>query len=143
MNYQLSILSLEAIYSNLASVFYEFGYSLKYQTRPLRSPLMFRLSLILIATLLTGCVSTQASLSQRNGQITEAFFKVYAKRQDFEQLMAFYADNAVLEDMVYGHHAKNKQEIRAFLDWPNPQFSLAENQPALVVQQQYVVCRRP
>ncbi|MBY6187301.1 nuclear transport factor 2 family protein [Marinobacter hydrocarbonoclasticus] len=59
------------------------------------------------------------------------YFDVYAERQDFARLMSFYADEAVLEDMVYGHYAEGKSEIRSFLDWSRGAFRVVGGGPAL------------
>ncbi len=66
-------------------------------------------------------------------EIAERFFAVYAQRQDFDALMAFYAEEAQLEDLIYGHFAQDKTAIRAFLNWEDDKFSLANGPPALEV----------
>lgn len=70
--------------------------------------------------------------------IAKDYFDVYAQRRDFSRLMDFYADNAVLEDIVYGNHLKNKQEIKAFLNWPGGEFKVLDNKQALTITNQVI-----
>ena len=63
----------------------------------------------------------------------ELFFDVYAERTDFERFMAFYADDAILEDLIYGHIAQGKSEIRAFLNWNDGKFALSNGATAMRV----------
>ncbi|MBY5993170.1 nuclear transport factor 2 family protein [Ferrimonas balearica] len=67
-------------------------------------------------------------------QRAQAYFDVYAQRTDFEALMAFYAEDAVLEDRVTGHHAQGRGAIRAFLDWSRGGFAVQDGGPALVLE---------
>ena len=81
---------------------------------------------------LLGCSSTQApatmepKVKQQSHTETLArdFFQVYAKRSNIEALMAFYADNAVIEDIVYGEKVEGKNAIRQFYDWGSEHVSL-------------------
>ncbi len=92
--------------------------------------------IVLASGTLSACNSMPIklpSLGEQPIEIAQRFFEVYAERQDFEALMDFYDDAAVLEDMIYGHYAHNKADIRAFLNWSDPKFYLAEGRPALEI----------
>lgn len=86
---------------------------------------------------LTGCVSSNNAKPDYRA-LTEQYFAIYTQRQDFEALMAMFAEDARLEDMIYGFHAKDKSAIRAFLNWHDQQFKLPEGRPSMVVQKQMV-----
>jgi ketosteroid isomerase-like protein len=101
------------------------------------------LPFILFATLVGGCASVGSYPSittpdSRTSLAARQYFDVYTKRQDFARFMGFYADNAVLEDMIYGHHAKSKAAIRAFLNWADPKFKMSSSGVNLVVEQQTI-----
>ncbi|BDX05504.1 hypothetical protein MACH26_10250 [Planctobacterium marinum] len=63
------------------------------------------------------------------------FFAIYDARENFEQLLSYYASDAVLIDVVYGHCAKGKQAIREFLRWGDPLLKLNEGN-SLSIQKQ-------
>ena len=52
---------------------------------------------LVVGLWLTGCVP-QSDAEIQLAQIAEDYFNVYAERNDFEKLMGFYAEHAVLED---------------------------------------------
>ncbi|WDE01634.1 hypothetical protein [Thalassomonas actiniarum] len=54
--------------------------------------------------------------------IAKDYFHVYAQRSDFDVFMSFYGENAQFNDIIYGHHAKNKTEIANFMNWDNGEF---------------------
>lgn len=101
----------------------------------MRPPLI--LITALFTALLTGCATTTSS-NQQIAQTTKAFFEVYAKRRDFDQLMTFYADDAVLEDIVYGNDIKSKKAIGKFLNWSDSKYIMSGVGLSLVVQKQLV-----
>lgn len=83
--------------------------------------------------LLGGCAASRESRAQ---SVARDYFDVYAERMDFEKLMSFFADNAELVDMVYGHRADGAAEIAAFLDWSRGSFRVVDGKQALVVDRQ-------
>ena len=100
-----------------------------------------KLVVSLIVTLcLTSCSAMTASglLSTSFEQRAKDYFTVYAARQDFDRFMAFYADNASVNDVVYGFTAQGKTNISAFFDWHRGQFSTALPGPILHVTRQVV-----
>lgn len=101
---------------------------------------LYKQLLIAMLFLLTACASSNNEIDDKIdlAKISQQYFSVYAQRKDFEKLMAFYADNAQLEDMIYGHFAKSKADIRLFLNWSNGEFSLVDNGAALVVTKQVI-----
>lgn len=80
----------------------------------------------------------QNSDVQNIGKIVEDYFTVYAERKDYEALMSFYSDVMVLEDMIFGFHAPNKEVFRDFFDWNKGGFSVIGNKPALVITDQVI-----
>lgn len=92
----------------------------------------FLLPLLLIG----GCNSGRQSRATET--VATAYFQTYAERRDFDKFMAFYADDAVLEDIVYGHIAGNKKEISEFFDWNRGDVKLLKPSVSLVVEQQAV-----
>lgn len=87
--------------------------------------------LVLGILTLIWLLPAQASVREHS----EAYFQVYAERQDFPALLAFYGEEAVLEDMVYGHLAEGRDAIAELLDWSRGEFRVADGGPALVVEQ--------
>ena len=52
--------------------------------------------------------------------------------------MSFYAENAIVDDLVYGHLATGKNEIRAFFNWPHGNFKVLGGKPALSISKQSI-----
>ena len=86
---------------------------------------------LLIALLLSGCVST--SKSNKLPQVVNDYFDIYSKRDDFNKFMTYYADNAQFKDIIYGNSFNNKVEIRSFLDWGKGEFKILNGTRALTV----------
>ncbi len=63
-------------------------------------------------------------LSANVEQLAQQYFTLYTKREDFDSFMAFYDDNVVLEDIVYGNHIADKKALRRFFNWTDPKFSM-------------------
>lgn len=90
---------------------------------------------------LSACSIVQTQVPSHESAIAErakAYFSVYAARQDFNSLMAFYADNAELHDVIYGYSARSKSDIAAFFAWDRGDFSTAVPGPILKVTRQVV-----
>jgi hypothetical protein len=104
--------------------------------RLVRTPLK-TLTVLLGLFALAACSSISVKLpsigADKPVEIAEDFFEVYRERQDFEALMGFYAEEAQLEDLIYGHFAEDKASIRAFLNWNDNKFELPNGPPALEV----------
>ena len=86
---------------------------------------------------LGACQSTTQSSTDIKA-LAAQYYAIYQARDDFEGLMAMYAEDAVLEDPVLGYRMVGKAEIKKFLDWPNPNFRKIDNQPTLVIQKQLI-----
>ena len=86
---------------------------------------------LLIALLLSGCISTNKS--NKLPQVVNDYFDIYSKRDDFSKFMTYYADNAQLKDIIYGNSFNNKVEIRNFLDWNKGEFKILNGIRALTV----------
>lgn len=71
---------------------------------------------ILIGLLCHGCASTNKNSGGLRAVAID-YFSVYAARRDFDKLMAFYAKDAQLKDIIYGNELNNKAQIHNFLDW--------------------------
>ncbi len=50
------------------------------------------------------------------------FFQVYGARSDEERFLGFYADDAMLLDILNGDSISGKQALAVFFDWSNPEF---------------------
>lgn len=74
---------------------------------------------------------TQVNLAQ----VANAFFAIYAKRQDTTSLLSFYADEAEIQDLVYGELVKGKPAITHFYDWHSGNVKLLENDALKVTNQ--------
>ena len=88
-------------------------------------------SVLAAGAVLTACTTIADRVGNSPRATAEQYFEVYAERTDFEQFMSFYAEDAVLEDLIYGHLAQGKSNIRAFLNWNDGKFSLANGETAL------------
>jgi len=82
--------------------------------------------------------STGAQTEHKVGSQAARYFDVYKQRQNFEKFMSFYSEDAVVEDLVYGHAAVGKDQIAAFFDWNKGEFSVAEKGDILQVETQLV-----
>ena len=98
---------------------------------------MRRILLVLVIVLtVSGCaVVVKSGPSNKSADIAESFFDVYAKRQDIDTLMTFYADNIVLRDMVYGDEVKGKDAVKGFLRWGDTSVELMQSQSLVVTEQ--------
>ncbi|MBD1580711.1 nuclear transport factor 2 family protein [Pseudoalteromonas sp. S16_S37] len=95
--------------------------------------------LILFVFITIGLSACQSSPNTTELENTlEQYIEVFQKRQNFEQFLSFYAPDAQLEDMLYGHYASNRQGIAEFYDWPNSKLTVLEGMPLFSVDQQVV-----
>lgn len=70
--------------------------------------------------------------------IVEEYFSVYAKRDDFERFMSFYAENSKFEDIIYGNTFKNKTQIKEFLNWNKGDFEFPNGTRTLTLTKQVI-----
>ena len=84
----------------------------------------------------TAQVQASARTPARAGALAERFLEVYAVREDFDGLMAFYADDAEVVDMIYGNKLVGKEAIAGFLAWDKAPVSVVGDGPALIVERQ-------
>lgn len=68
--------------------------------------------------------------------VSDDYFQTYAERKDFKKFMSFYAEQAVVDDLVYGHIAEGKAAIEAFFNWSQGDFKVSNNKPALTITKQ-------
>ncbi|NOU51990.1 nuclear transport factor 2 family protein [Pseudoalteromonas sp. JBTF-M23] len=95
--------------------------------------------LILLLFIIIGLCACQSTPNSTALDKTVAqYIEVFQKRQDFEQLLSFYAPDAQLEDMLYGHSAVGSQAIAKFYDWPNNKLTVLDGKPLFSVDQQVV-----
>lgn len=96
-------------------------------------------SFISVFTILIASFACANARGQNDVAATvEQYFATYAARKDFAKLMAFYSQNAVLDDLVYGHLANGQQQIKAFYDWSVGDFYVIDNKPALEITAQII-----
>ncbi len=96
--------------------------------------------LFLLTTIFVICNGC-SSINQKNNnlaQVVDNYYSVYSQRNDFERLMAFYAENAKFEDIIYGNNLQNKTEIRNFLAWDKGEFKLLSGEATLAVTKQVI-----
>ena len=100
------------------------------------------MAILVISLLMLGCTTlpalapAPAPTSKVEALVTERateYFQVYAERKDFNRLMSFYADEASLQDLIFGYIADDKKAIEAFFNWNDGFFELPVGQPALVL----------
>ena len=104
---------------------------------------MLKIFMVSLASILSfNSSSSSKDIASTSAQIkaehASEYFAVYAARKDFKRFMAFYAEDAELQDVVYGYHAHNKTEIAAFYDWNRGQFSVLTAGPILQVTRQVI-----
>lgn len=68
-------------------------------------------------------------------KVVEKYIKTYQQRADFDGMMDFYDNQAQLEDMVYGHKAGSKAEIKAFFNWSQDNFEVLDGKPAITIEE--------
>ena len=79
------------------------------------------------------CAACSPLTEQPLQQLTRDFYSVYSERKDLDQFLSYYAEDAVLEDIINGDRIEGKEALRVFFDWSNPGFkALAKN--TLVVE---------
>ncbi len=65
-------------------------------------------------------------------KIADRYYETYNRRENIDDLLAFYSDSLVLEDMITGDVIRGKEELRQFFDWPNEQFKLVTSNTLIV-----------
>ncbi len=93
---------------------------------------------LLCAVLFLVTSSTGAETEHKVSAQAVGYFEVYKQRKNFEQFISFYSEDAVVEDLVYGHIAVGKEQIAAFFDWNKGDFSAAEKGDILQIEAQLV-----
>lgn len=86
---------------------------------------MCRLVTLFLFSLIIGSFAIQASSPKNLEFIVADYFSTYSEQKNyknFKKFMSFYAENAVVDDLVYGHLASGKNEIKVF-------FKLASRRP--------------
>lgn len=91
--------------------------------------------LLLLLILLISC-STKEKEPQYK-KIVDEYYAIYQKRLDFEKFLSYYSKDIVLEDMVNGDRILGIENLKEFLDWENPNFTLQDS-VALIINQQFI-----
>lgn len=89
----------------------------------------------LLFGLLLGGNSVASTLIESR---VDEYFETYQQRQDFSAFMAFYAEDAVLKDIVYEIEVSGKGNIAEFFDWSRGSFSVADDGPILSVNSHFI-----
>ena len=84
---------------------------------------------------LLGCSSLNDS-SKVTSLTMQSYFETYRQRSDFNGFMDFYADDVVVQDIVYGNELAGKSEVKAFFDWNRGQFELLDGKDILTITRQ-------
>ncbi|MBQ4837383.1 nuclear transport factor 2 family protein [Pseudoalteromonas luteoviolacea] len=86
--------------------------------------------------ILVGCTSTKTKDSELSlNEVVENYIKVYQARSDFERFLAFYSDDVVLEDMLYGYKTTTKQQLGDFFNWNAEQVHVLDSNKTFSVEQ--------
>jgi hypothetical protein len=104
-----------------------------------------RLVFATLVLLVTACASVKqqadAPIVLENNDtlalVAKHYFELFAQRTQFDAFMALYADNAELQDLVYGKHAVGVAQIKDFYSWEAGEFKMLKPQ-ALVVTEQII-----
>lgn len=70
-------------------------------------------------------------------QVAAHYFELFAQRTEFDAFMSLYAEDAELQDLVYGKHAIGAAQIKDFYNWEVGEFKMLKPQ-ALVVTEQVI-----
>ncbi len=89
---------------------------------------------LVISLFFYSCSNKETSLVENT---TDQFYQTFNERQDFEKFLSFYAEEAILEDIVNGDRIEGKEALKNFFDWTNPDFQLLEDN-SLVVSEQII-----
>lgn len=94
---------------------------------------------VLLALLSLLSMSTSSAKQTPLATTAKQYFQVYAQRNNFNEFMSYYADDAQFIDMIYGIELNNRQQIAEFLDWQRGKFSRLHNHTILTVTKQTVM----
>lgn len=97
---------------------------------------MIRYFLIVLSVFLVGNVSADKDVSTLQS-IGERYFSIYSKRDNVDELMVLYAENAELKDLVYGNHVVGKDNIKKFFNWGGKNFKLVNKSEFIKIDNQY------
>ncbi|AIY67552.1 nuclear transport factor 2 family protein [Pseudoalteromonas piratica] len=97
-----------------------------------------RVLLILVSTFLLHACSVTDNKKHLLQNVVDEYYTVYSERTDFERFMAFYDEQAQLEDIIYGNSLNNKKEIRTFFAWDKGQFEMLAGKPVLTISKQVI-----
>ncbi|ESP92903.1 YybH family protein [Pseudoalteromonas luteoviolacea] len=91
---------------------------------------------LMFTFILVGCTSTKTKSSEPSlNEVVENYIKVYQARSDFARFLAFYADDVVLEDMLYGYKTTSKQQLADFFNWDAEQVHVLDSNKTFSVEQ--------
>lgn len=85
------------------------------------------------AFLLLFTFSLHAANSIDYRKVAQEYFDTYKQRDDFEQLLSFYADELAFEDVFYQVKPSNKDQFSSFYDWNKGKFDRLENEHILTL----------
>ena len=97
---------------------------------------IMKVLLTVVILLITGCHSFRGNSLIENA--SRGYFETYSARKDFDKFIGFYAEEAILKDIVYGVELKGIKEISEFFDWSRGSFKLAESGGILEITSQIV-----
>lgn len=92
--------------------------------------------MIALLAILASCSTTNHLNSKDPVAISaQQFFQLYSKRDDFEAFASMYAEEAELQDLVFGDHLIGKAAVVAFLDWRKDALKMLHPQALVVTKQ--------
>ncbi|KZN66159.1 hypothetical protein N473_11360 [Pseudoalteromonas luteoviolacea CPMOR-1] len=101
---------------------------------------MYKLIFTLIfSSVLFGCTSVPVETKNTElEQTLERYISTYQARTDFQRFLSFYADDVVLEDMLYGYKVTSKQQLAEFFNWQSQDVLVLNSQHTLSIEQKIV-----
>lgn len=73
---------------------------------------------LLIGAFFIACSSGQQNIEKR----VDAYYQIYNQHENWNDFIAFYGEEIVLEDMINGDRIVGKEALKNFFDWGNPDF---------------------
>lgn len=92
-------------------------------------------TLLFLVFCLAACRSTSSTSAIQHS--VSQYFDIYSNRADFDAFMSFYAEDAQLQDLVYGNHIRGKEALREFFRWDADPIRF-EGSSSLVISEQVI-----
>jgi hypothetical protein len=108
------------------------GCLLNVKSRNLLKTSMLMRGYVFLSLLTLGAISCGTDERESVRDTVLEFYQVYGERKDAARFLAFYAEEAVLEDIVNGDSIVGRRALATFFDWSNPEFKSLSNRAVVV-----------